>query len=110
MVRHDSPANDITLPVPRREIDGVRDVRVPTPTDHEELRVLFPHFPGCSTEIRHQNNVAIAVANNVMASNLLRTVKNVIESLSTMLVSLAVRFMAEPVFGANSCGTLIVSK
>jgi hypothetical protein len=45
-----------------------------------------------------------------MASNLLRPVKDVIEPLRAVLVSLDVGFMAEAVFITDFCGTLIVAK
>src|SRR5258708_27208134 len=86
------------------EVPRLGDIRVPAPSNHEERVVGFGGHLECCAEIRSQHYVAVRIAQDVMAGDLLGAIKNVIEVLRAMLIPGYMRLMADPKISANlSC-------
>ena len=68
------------------------------------------YFVDCATEIFQQQYVAIYVAKSMVPCDLLGPVKDVIDPLRTVFVSLDVGFVAKAILSTGFSGTLIVAE
>ena len=69
-----------SIPLSLIEVPWLGDIRIPSPSNHKELAVVG--F-GCHLErfakVRGQDYVAVRIAENVMARDFVRAVKEVVE-------------------------------
>src|SRR5216683_138612 len=83
------------------EMNGLRDVYIPAATDHEECLVGGLHALEGAAKLRQKNDVAIDVAEERVAGDLLRTGKHEIEPLGAKFVALHKRLVAQTEFAAS---------
>ena len=78
-----------------RKFHGFADVGIPAAADHEEPLVVQTHSLERGAEFGEQDDVGVAVAEEIVTGNLLGAGKHVIEALGAEAVALHVRFMTQ---------------
>jgi hypothetical protein len=98
------------LPIWCSKLQWLADVRIPAPPHHQESLVPTAHSFQRLAEVWEQNDVAVAVAQQVVPRQFLRLREDVIEPLTPKLVALDVRLVAQPELASCLRRTRIIAK
>jgi hypothetical protein len=90
------------------EVPWLSDIRVPAPSHQKELAAGLGGHLDCCAKVGGQHYVAVRIAEDVMAGDLVSPIKNVIEVFRAMLIPDYVRLMVyRKVSASLSCPFLI---
>src|SRR5208282_4227085 len=102
--------HDGFLPAGLGKIERQSDVHIPAPPDHQKGRAAGRKSRDGSQEIAGQNDVAIDVAEDVVARDLLGAAENGAQTLRAILPTLDRGFVAQTQFAADLRGARIVAE
>src|SRR5438552_857339 len=105
-----SEGNGVGVPTGRREMEWGGDVRIPAAADHQKFGKIGLNGFKRAAKVARINHVAIAVAENVVASELLCAAKNIVNALCAEFVAFHMRFVAKAQFARNLDGSGIVAE
>ena len=92
------------------EIDGLRDVHIPATADHEKSVVDGLHALEGAAELRQKDDVAIEVAEEIVARDFLCAGEHEIEALGAEFIALHKRLVAQAELAGNFGGAGIIAE
>ena len=110
IARQDGKTADLFLPIGICEIAGPRNFRIPAAADHEEFFVELENAFEGGAKILRENDVAIRIAEKVVARDGLRSREHVIHAIQTGRIFFRVRLMPNPQLIRRFSGALVVAE
>src|ERR1700676_1386429 len=86
-------SRQLLVRIRRIEIPRFRNIRVPSPSHHQESSMHRSHFLKSFAKVRRQHDVAIAVTQNLVPRNLLRPQKHPIQPLAPEFIAFHPRLL-----------------
>jgi len=101
---------DAAAPLRITEIYRFRDIRIAPASDHQKSRAGVADARQSLAKLWEQDNVAVYVAENIVAGRRLCLLEHAIDPNGAMLVALQMGFMAKAQFAGSLCAAVVVAK
>ena len=102
--------NKSSLPIGQRKIQRVQDIQIPAATNHQKLAKSRTNPSNSAGKVGRQNNVAITIANVLVAGHLLPRDEDGAHRFRAVLPVFDVRFIAQVQFPADFGNARLVAQ